>query len=244
MSNYYKDEYGRFHDKPTNGIKPSSNNGFIYSAYASQVNPHTIDRNKIIDCINKCTVSHYNFRYNRHPKMYMTEKTPFNSRDEVMGMLSLTKNTEYGRELYKRLKANYWNFYDGEDYVKEPLTLNKIMTAADILYTIKDEHRNTVWKERHTDAYCLAFRLPPSDIYYLKKLFGDKPNILETVAFYAETIQHAYGGEKSPRMITWLKIKDLGLEDTILGRKVIATEKERFTTYFGKDHPLTKKIGS
>ena len=75
-----------------------------------------------------------------------------------------------------------------------------------------------------------------------KKMFGDKPNILETVAFHAETVQHAYGGEKSPRMITWLKIKDLGLEDTFLGRKIIETEKERFETYFGKDHPLTKII--
>ena len=43
-------------------------------------------------------------------------------------------------------------------------------------------------------------------------------------------------------MITWLKIKDLGLENSYLGKKVIATEKERFETYFGKEHILVEKL--
>jgi len=233
----YQDQWTRMHDK-TRG----SNNGWMYTAETMHVAPELIGKNLILDAFELCCVSVAKFQINRNPN----QVTPPFSRDEVMGLLSTMKKIypDAARTLYEALKANHWNFCNFKYYVKKPLSLNKIITAADILYTIKDEHRNTVWQERHTDAYCLAFRLPPSDIYYLKKMFGDKPNILETVAFYAETVQHAYGGEKSPRMITWLKIKDLGLERTILGRKVIATEKERFATYFGIDHPLTEKISS
>ena len=146
------------------------------------------------------------------------------------------------KSMYNDLKANHWNFCNFKDYVKEPLTINKIITAADILITIKDQHRNTVWQERHVDAYRLAFRLPPSDIYYLKKMFGDKPSMFEAVAFYAETLQTIYKGDRSGNMITWLKIKDLGLEDTYLGKKVVANEKVFFFDYFGENHILTKKV--
>lgn len=240
--NNYQDEYTRVHDKPTDGVRPSSNNGFIYSAYINIVDPSILDFEKLQECIKKCMVSGLQFKYNRHPQKYMTKKTPPNSRDEVMGILSLFKNTEYGKHLYKRLKENHWNFCNFEDYVKKPLTLNKIITAADLLYDIRNEHRNFVWQNNLEEAYCLAFRLPPSDVYYLKKLYGEKPTLLETAHFYAETFQQVYKEDKSGKMITWLKIKDMGLEGTFLGRKVIAKEADSFTNYFGENHILVKKL--
>lgn len=236
--NNYQDRFTRFHDKPTDGQNPSSNNGFIYTAYANYILPNRIEKAFITDCVSRCLVSIDKFQINRNPN----DPTPPMSRDEVMGILSIYKNTGYGKNLYDKLKANYWNFCNLPEYDKKPLNLNRILTAADTLYDIKDEHRNTVWKENMLDAYPLAFRLPPSDIYYLKRLYGDKPNMLERLAFYAETLQSVYKGDISGRMITWLKIKDLGLEDTYLGKKVIDREKQSFKEYFGKDHILTKNI--
>jgi|11BtaG_2_1085332.scaffolds.fasta_scaffold00997_5 hypothetical protein len=236
--NNYQDRFTRFHDKPTDGRNPSSNNGFIYTAYAKHIVPDMVDQMKITECVHKCLVDKNKFQINRNPN----DPTPPLSRDEVMGILSIYKNTGYGDLLYKCLKSNHWNFCNLPEYEKKPLNLNRILTAADILYDIKDEHRNTVWKENMIDAYPLAFRLPPSDIYYLKRLYGDKPNMLERLHFYAETLQSVYKGDKSGRVITWLKIKDLGLEDTFLGKKVIAREKQSFEEYLGKEHILTKNI--
>lgn len=234
----YQDRFTRFHDKPTDGQNPSSNNGFIYTAYGNHILPEKIEISFIVDCVNRCTYDLSKFQINRNPN----DKTPPLSRDEVMGILSLCKEMAYGKTLYRMLKDNYWNFCNLPEYEKKPLNLNRILTAADTLYDIKDEHRNTVWKESIIEAYPLAFRLPPSDIYYLKRLYGDKPNILERLAFYAETLQSVYKGDRSGRLISWLKIKDLGLEDTFLGKKVIAREKQSFEEYFGKDHILSKSI--
>jgi hypothetical protein len=238
--NNYQDRFTRFHDKPTDGQNPSSNNGFIYTAYAKHVLPDMVNLTSIAACVNKCCVDHNKFQYNRNPN----DPTPPMSRDEVMGMLSILKGNSnpFGIVMYSALKGNHWNFCNLPEYEKKPLTLNRILTAADALYDIKDEHRNTVWKENIIEAYPLAFRLPPSDIYYLKKLYGDKPNMLERIHFYAETLQSVYKGDRSGRMITWLKIKDLGLEDTFLGKKVISREKQTFEEYFGKEHILSKSI--
>lgn len=233
----HQDKWTRMHDKPTNGIDPSSNNGFIYSAYTMHVAPELIIKPRIIDCVNKCTVNAFEFKYNRSPNKI----TPPFSRDEVMGLLSLFKDTDYGMELYKRLKANHWNFCNFKYYQKEPLTLDKILTAADALYEIRNEHRNHVWQTSRKEAYCLAFRLPPSDIYYVKKLYGDEPSILETIAFYAETIQARYRGTKSTRMISWLKVMDLAYSGILFGY-FRENEKQLFLDYFGKDHVLSKII--
>lgn len=234
----YQDRFTRFHDKPTDGQNHSSNNGFIYTAYSRHIVPDMVNIVKITSCLHKCTVDLDKFQINRNPN----DPTPPNSRDEVMGLLSIFKNSPYGYTLYDKLKKNHWNFCNLPEYEKKPLNLNRILTAADALYDIKDKHRNTVWKENIIEAYPLAFRLPPSDIYYLKRLYGDKPNMLERLHFYAETLQSVYKGDRSGRMITWLKIKDLGLEDTFLGKKVIAREKQSFEEYFGKDHILSKSI--
>lgn len=235
--NNYQDRFTRFHDKPTDGRNPSSNNGFIYTAYAMHVLPNMVEKAFITECISRCIVDFEKFRINRNPN----DPTPPMSRDEVMGILSIYKNTGYGKNLYDSLKANHWNFCNLE-YDKKPLNFNRILTAADALYDIKDEHRNTVWKENIVEAYPLAFRLPPSDIYYLKRLYGDKPNMLERLAFYAETLQSIYKGDKSGKMISWLKIKDLKLEYTYLGKEIIKKEEQNFIEYFGKDHVLVRNI--
>lgn len=234
----YQDSYTMFHDKPTKNGNRSSNNSYIYTAYSRHVVPNMSEISKIHSCYFDCLVSLDKFQINRNPN----DPTPPFSRDEVIGLLSIFKKSPFGDLLYKSLKKNYWNFCNLPEYEKKPLNLNRILTAADALYDIKDEHRNTVWKEGIIEAYPLAFRLPPSDIYYLKRLYGYKPSMLERLAFYAETLQSVYKGDKSGRMITWLKIKDLGLEDTFLGAKVIAREKQSFEEYFGKEHILSKNI--
>lgn len=236
--NNYQDRFTRFHDKPTDGRNPSSNNGFIYTAYSRHIVPDMSNIVKLTSCLSKCTVDLSKFQINRNPN----DPTPPNSRDEVMGILSIYKDSPYGNTLYRMLKDNHWNFCNLPEYEKKPLNFKRIYKAVKSLYKIRKEHRNTVWKENIIEAYPLAFRLPPSDIYYLKRLYGDKPTMLERLAFYAETLQSVYKGDRSGRVISWLKIKDLGLEDTFLGKKITAREKQTFKEYFGKDHILTKNI--
>ena len=52
--NTYTDKYGRYHDKPTDGVNPSSNNGWIYTAYAKYLAPRIVDKHEILKCYIDC----------------------------------------------------------------------------------------------------------------------------------------------------------------------------------------------
>ena len=40
----YQDQWTRWHHKKTEGVNPSSHNGWIYTAYAKYLAPETYDR--------------------------------------------------------------------------------------------------------------------------------------------------------------------------------------------------------
>lgn len=235
----FQDSSSRFHDKQTDGESPSSNNGFIYSAYAEHIVPELLRRMLITDYLDECIVDLSKFQINRKPN----DPTPPMSKDEVIGILSIYKGTPYGKRLYESLKRNHWNFCNLPEYEKKPLNLNRIITAVDALIELKDYHRNYVWENKVVEAYPLAFRLPPEDIYYIMKLYGERPSLFDTAAFYANAALTLYKGDKSSKMLLWLRIKDLKMEKSFIGKRVIKRETEFITNYFkDKNHPFVKKV--
>jgi hypothetical protein len=222
----YQDKNTMWHDRECKNGEPRSNNCWIYSAYSQYYAPNTINESKMVRLYANCTVDSDSFKYNRLPG----KVEPVFSRDEVMGMLSVMNS----HLLYRNLKDNYWNFCNFIEYKKNPLTVKTFLKAVKALFKARNEHRNYLWENRVEDAYPLLFRLPPHDIYYLKKKFGGKPNLLETVSFYADTLQTIYKGEKSPRMIVLFRLKELGSKYLI---KLI-DEKKYVKDYFTENHPF------
>lgn len=225
----YQDFYGLYHDRevgPT-GL-PSSNNGWIYTAYARALNlPVDMKHLKIVrdDCIK----SMYPMHIDRLPGL----PTPPLSKDEVIGLVSL------GLLKDKDLKKNHYQFYN----VSKPkpwflLHPFKILTA---LFYLNGKHRNTVWQEEVTDVYPVAFRLLPDHVYFVKRSYGSCYNPFLIAVFWLSALITTYTGKDerqtwSSRNILWLQLKDLGYTKNFVYKKLEDSRVERMTKYFGQDH--------
>jgi len=192
MSNY-QDGYTRWHDR-TKG----SNNGFIYSSYSKYLAPHTIDQQKIRECYELCLRKLSPLKVDRSPH----DPYPPISKDEIIGMVSL------GLLSRDVLVASHWNICNLE-YTPKKLTFRSFYKAAKILYKLRDEHRNYFWENEIKDAYALAFYLPPELQYYVNKMDGTRPTIIQTIFFYVNYFLTLYKGDKSSRMIYWLICQDM-----------------------------------
>tara|TARA_R110000851_G_scaffold263127_1_gene415628 strand:- start:782 stop:1465 length:684 start_codon:yes stop_codon:yes gene_type:complete len=225
--NKYQDKYTRWHDKPCVNSEPSSNNGWIYTAYSKYLAPETRNFETTLGCFNECVRSYSPLRIDRSPG----QLTPPLSKDEVIGMASLGLLTR------SDLDFNHWNFCNLPNFKPEKLTLKSAYRAAKILYKIRKEHRNYMWQNSLTEAYPLAFYLPPEDQYYVIKYYGKKPGILRTIIFYINAVMTIYKGDKSARMMLWLKCEDLS--SFLL--KFIPKDKW-VKDYFSEEHPFVKGL--
>lgn len=219
----FQDSSTGWHDKLCINGEPRSNNSWIYSSYAKYLAPNTTDDIKLAARFAKCVVSMEPLRINRLP--YKEE--PLFSKDEVIGCRSLGFLTD------SDLARSHYNFCNTDAKFERKLSLKSIYKALKALYAIKDEHRNYVWQNEVLDAYPLAFRLAPEDIYHSRKLDGKSAGIFNTIVFYLNTALTIYKGNKSARMLTWLKLKDLKhplLRFIPLKKYVLA--------YFGPTHPF------
>ena len=221
----YTDKWGRWHNKPTDGIVPSSNNGWIYSAYAKYLADEELNMFGIEDCYYKCLRQLGPIKVDRHPG----DLEPPISKDEIIGMLSLNLLDEIDLEL------SHWNFCNLPEYKQEKLTFEIVQKAKEALEAIEGEHRNYVWENKVVEAYPLAFALAPWDIYYAKKLYGRKANLLEFILFYGNIISVLHSDNKSTKMMLWLQLKDL--KHPLVKLLPI---KKYVLNYFGKDHPFYK----
>ena len=226
MSKTYKDKYSRYHDKPCVNGEPSSNNGWIYSAYGRHLAPNTQNHEKLLQCYNECLRSDIPLKIDRSPN----DKTPPLSKDEIIGLVSL------GMVSAAELEASYWNFCNLE-YTPEKLNLATIIRAGKVLYAAREEHRNYVWQNEVVEAYPLAFYLPPEDQYYVKKFYGERPSILQVIFFYLNFITVLTKGGKSARMMMWLKLTDL--KHWLL--RFIPKEKY-IRAYFDEEHPFVEEL--
>ena len=238
----YQDSSTRFHDKRTNGIEPSSNNGWIYTAYGKYLRPNLIDMNKIRECFEACKQGDF---INRHPGII----TPPTSHDEITGLLSL------GLIDYEYLKSNELQFCNLPGFKAKSLSEINYIEAAIELYNVKDAHRNAIWKDMkaseeqdktvirpYNAGWNLAFILPPQDIYYAKKLQGLTPGIFETLMFYANGYSVIKGGESKGELSVknklWLQLKDMKMEGSILYNQLDYVNN--FKKYFGSEHAFIK----
>ena len=220
MSNY-QDEYTRWHDR-TKG----SNNGFIYSSYSKYLAPHTIDQQKIRECYELCLRKLSPLKVDRNPH----DPYPPISKDEIIGMVSL------GLLSRDVLAASHWNICNLE-YTPKKLTFRSFYKAAKILYKLRDEHRNYFWENEIKDAYPLAFYLPPELQYYVNKMDGTRPTIIQTIFFYVNYFLTLYKGDKSSRMIYWLICQDM---NHFLLRFIPRDKWVR--NYFEPEHDFVKNL--
>jgi len=228
----YQDEWTRFHNKPTNGVDYSSNNGWIYSAYAKHLVPEMLDESLLKECYDQCKKSTDPVMVDRSPG----QLTPPFSKDEVLGCVSL------GLLENKELEKSNYNFCNLTKEFNRELTFSSFVKAVKILFKIRKEHRNYVWQNNLIEAYPLAFKLPPEDIYYVKKMGNSNPGILLSILFYLNSLLTVFAGGESARMMLWLKVMDLGMQSSILGKLVMKRHKKWIREYFGSNHIFTKEI--
>ena len=226
MYNYQDRETG-WHDKMVIDGEPSSNNSWIYSAYSRYLAPNTTDRHKLISRYAKCKRSANPLKIDRLPG----KKEPLFSKDEVIGCVSLGLLSD------GELSESHYNFCNADEDFERKLSLKSIYKAVKALYKIRNEHRNYVWKNKVLDAYPLAFRLPNWDIYYVQKMGGKSPSLVNTTLFYLNFLSIYIKGDKSSRMMIWLQLNDL---DNPLKR--ILPYKRWVKDYFEDTHPFVRRL--
>ena len=181
MSNYI-DIYGRYHDKPVTESNPiSSNNGWIYTAYADKLGI-AVDKEKLKECFEKCiVVDNSKHRYlNRSPDKFL----PPISRDGILGMAALG--------FLKQEHLDGWNF--------SPFRLPafNLLTLIKQLWTIRDKHRNYFWQNNISQVYHVAFSVPLTDRHFILQKWG-KFNLFYFLAAKADSLL------KSGNGVGWLK---------------------------------------
>lgn len=225
--NTYTDKWTRYHDKPTDGIEPSSNNGWIYTAYASKVGLE-IDKSKLWTC--------YQDSFKSEPVVHVTRSPgkdlPPLSRDEVLGICYLKVNKA----------INSWNF---SPFPIPNLSISQLLTQALALvvvipyykrilgvdvkrYHFELAHRNYFWKNNLDQLYRFAFSVPLQDRYSILKWSGRFKFYRPDHLFYAGVSLIDRMGKASG--IRYLKY---GGE-----KNMKAMVKE-----FPVDHPIRVKVG-
>lgn len=230
MTNEYVCNLGLWHDKKCINGRSSSNNGWIYTAYAKMLGFHVNPINlKNFYNLCKIEVNENRFDMNRLPNKH----EPPMSRDEIIGMASL------GVLQWEMLESNHWVFKGrGEKF--EAKHVKKFLEGLAALalksfFTRKKIHRNDFWKKNMKSMYQIAFRLAPHDVYYIKKLNGDKPNKIECTFWklYVEnTLKH---GSESEQNILTLQLYDLRDRKLKKINRVM-----NYMNYFGREHPFYK----
>lgn len=176
------DKYGRYHDKPVTDNNPvSSNNGWIYTAYADKLGM-SVDKEKLLKCFEECiVVDNSKHRYlNRSPGKFL----PPISRDEILGMSALG--------FLKPEHLDGWNF--------SPFRLPafNLPTLLKQLWHIKDKHRNYFWQNNMSMVYHVAFSVPLADRHFILSRWG-KFNLFYFLVAKIDTLLPAKNG------IKWLK---------------------------------------
>jgi hypothetical protein len=229
--NPYICKYGLVHHKPCkpaneNGklvLLPSSNNGWIYSAYLNALLPGGYMTSDAVyyACQKQISQDPTYFVY-RLPQ----KKFPPISRDEIIGMVSLG---------YYPLEYQ-WFMYRQQAELK----IKHYLKAAWQLFTIRNEHRNTFWQNEMYDTFPLSMKLAWFDRYYIASKTGMRL-MLWTWMFYS-LMFHLYAfstiikGSTSEKNILWLQLKDLKSKFLIR----FLNYKKNFKDYFPADHPIVR----
>jgi hypothetical protein len=147
----YTDRYGRFHHKPTDGLNPSSGNGWLYTAYAEKVGLK-LEYIKLEIGMSHCRIPVSNPYLVRNPGQY----TPPISRDEILGMSSL--------DLLEKADLPNWNF---SPYEMPKFSFSNLFKQLYDLRPSLKRHRNYFWENNLDQIYRFAFSVPFQDRYFI-----------------------------------------------------------------------------
>jgi hypothetical protein len=183
MSNYW-DSYGRLHHKPCNNGVPSSNNGWIYTAYADKLMTIDLDRNRLTECFNKCIIKDA-----RRDQSFLIRSPgkdlPPMSRDEILGMAALGL-----------LQPNHM---DGWNFSPYPLPAFNLFKTLKQLIELIGKDRNYLWQNYMDHTYRFAFSVPLSDRHFILQKWGKFNLVYWAIA----KIDSMLGAPKNG--IPWLK---------------------------------------
>lgn len=186
MNNNYIDRWGRIHDKPCTNSEPSSNNAWIYSAYAKKLG---IKLKIDPVCFDLCAAN-----YTRHPNDF----EPPMSRDEILGMAYLGLG-------FGIIKITHDWYFHGE----KPAPFNLIKLIKELW--LSRGHRNNFWKNKYTQVYRFAFGVPLTDrAFILKEIYGEASWYYLLIEWFDKKLKTK---SNSSKLIRWLKYDiDPGLE--------------------------------
>ena len=182
----YQDKWTRYHDKPTDGINPSSNNGGIYTAYAVKLG---LPVNEILlyECFKDCV------KQRSDGQLYTIRSpdklTPPQSRDELLGLAALG--------FLHPMHLNGWNF---SPYPIPPFSLKTLIKQV---LELKGQHRNYFWQNGLSQIYRFAFSVPLQDRAFLLECFGETRRL--SYFFYKAIAMLDAKLAKPKNGIPWLK---------------------------------------
>jgi len=152
----YYDKYGRLHHKHCIDGEPSSNNGWIYTAYAAKVGIQ-LDNIKLSVCMSKCRIPGNPPHLIRSPD----KSLPPMSRDEILGFAALG--------LLQPEDLQGWNFSPS------PIPRFNPIKLAQQLWDLRpslNRHRNYFWQNNLDQMYRFAFSVPVSDRHFILQTWG------------------------------------------------------------------------
>lgn len=169
--NNYQDKYGRYHHKPCIDGEPSSNNGWLYTAYLNKLKPINLLREQLASCYRQCV------QQDEHSGRLYIERSPYKSlppmsRDEILGIAAL-----------KLLRPSH---IKGMNFSPRPIPrFNPFKFAAQLWelrptllsdgtggYELEFKHRNYFWENNLDQLYRFAFSVPLTDRHFILKQWG------------------------------------------------------------------------
>lgn len=155
--NKYVDKWGRYHDKPCVNGESSSNNGWVYTAYAEKLGLE-VDYFTLAICFRSCKVANKDLDNGIALIRSPNKELPPMSRDEVLGMAALG--------FLKPQHLNGWNF---SPY---PIPKFNIVKTIKQFLELKDKHRNYLWQNKMEHTYRFAFSVPLTDRHFILQKWG------------------------------------------------------------------------
>jgi len=244
MNNYW-DKYSRIHHKPCLNGEPSSNNGWIYTAYYRKAAGILVSDYVILErCFRTCRQRHVKTGatfFTRHPYGEITD-VPFN-RDEIIGGVHLSLIREY--MLLNKFQPS-WNFSPFPIPKFSPIKLAKQLWelrpslsvsfpelfGGKVYYTkfsLEFKHRNYFWENNLDQLYRFAFSVPIQDRHFILKCWEKFQWYNPAHLFYAAVAKiDSMLPKKSG--IKWLKY---GGEEN----------KKAMVQEFPSDHDIRVKLG-
>jgi hypothetical protein len=155
MGNYL-DKWGRVHHKPCIDGEPSSNNGWLYTAYAAKLGI-LVSNIQLSLCMSKCRIPGNPPHLIRSPN----KELPPMSRDEILGLSHLG--------LLQPEDLDNWNY---SPYPIPKFNLVKLVQQLWDLRPSLKRHRNYFWQNNLDQMFRFAFSVPLTDRHFLLKNWG------------------------------------------------------------------------